>query len=97
MEEEDDHTKLLENALGAVRKLHAAAVPDTKSTRELMIKFNTLKRRFDICCYTLQNVEDHRTELKAQVEELEATNQELGKKVKTLDAMRDLLEPVRGA
>ena len=30
MEEEDDRTKLLKNALDAVRKLHAAAVPDTE-------------------------------------------------------------------
>ena len=94
MEEEDDRTKLLENALGAVRKLHAAAVPDTNSTKKLTKELDTLRRKFNICCHTLQNVEDHRTELIAQVEKLEAMNQELGKKVKTLDAMRDLLGPV---
>lgn len=96
MEEEDDRTKLLENALGAVRRLHAS-VPDTKLAKEL----NTLRGKFQSYVHALQSVADHRDELLAKNEKLEVTNQALkvtnqalGKEVKTLDAMRDLLEPV---
>jgi len=88
MEEEDDGTKLLENALGAVRRLHAFVVGPN---------LRTLKMRFNMCIKALESAERHRAELITENKKLKVMNQELGKKAKTLDTMRDLLVPVHGA
>jgi chromosome segregation ATPase len=101
---EVDHTKLLKDAVSAVKRL-GASTANADLTRQL--KDARRDRQFFI--NTIRSLEEHRAELLADNEKLEqqnetitseyskvkVINQQLSRKVKTLDAMRELLGPVR--
>lgn len=93
-------TKLVEDAVRAVERL-GAFTANADSTREL----EKLTKKYETCVHGLQRVEQHRGKLLAEIDELtqqhlalmgeyskvRAINQNLYEKVKTLDAMKELL------